>query len=64
MQNFSQVTVTTENENMEDTRGSVVGRVTMLQAGRSVVRFPMRSLHLSIDLIRPAAIWPRVRLSL
>jgi hypothetical protein len=32
-------------------RGSVVGWGTMIQAGRSWVRFPMRSLDFSIDLI-------------
>jgi hypothetical protein len=30
----------------------------MLQVGRSPVRFPMRSLDFSIDLIIPAALWP------
>jgi hypothetical protein len=37
-------------------RGSVVGRGTTLQAGRSWVRFPMRSLDFPIDLILPAAL--------
>jgi hypothetical protein len=37
-------------------RGSVVGWVTMLQAGRSRFQFPMMSLDFSIDLIFPAAL--------
>jgi hypothetical protein len=44
-------------------RGSVVGWGTMLQAGRSRVRFPMRSLDFLIVLIL-AALWPWGRLSL
>jgi hypothetical protein len=45
-------------------RGSLVGGGTMLQAGRSRVRFRMRSLDFSIDLILPAALCPYDRLSL
>jgi hypothetical protein len=46
------------------TRDSVVGSGTMLQAGRSRVRFAMRSLDFSIFLILPATLWPWGQLSL
>jgi hypothetical protein len=36
-------------------RGSVVGRGTMLQAGRSRDRSPVRSFNFSIDLINPSS---------
>jgi hypothetical protein len=38
-------------------RGSVVGWGTMLQAGRSRIRFPIRSLGFSFGRIIPAALW-------
>jgi hypothetical protein len=43
---------------------SVVGWGTMLQAGQSQVRFPIRSLDFSIGLILPAPLWPWDWLSL
>jgi hypothetical protein len=44
--------------------GSVFGSGTMLQAGRSRIRFPRRLLDCSICLIPSAALWPWGRLSL
>jgi hypothetical protein len=44
--------------NYKGTSGSVVGWGTMLQAGKSRVRFPMTSLDFSIDVILLAALWP------
>jgi hypothetical protein len=45
-------------------RPGVLGWGTLLQAGRSRIRFPTKSLDFSIDLILPAALWPWSWLSL
>jgi hypothetical protein len=49
---------------MYGARSSVVGWGAMLQAGRSRVRFSMRSLDFSIYLILPPSLWPWSQLSL
>jgi hypothetical protein len=41
---------------MTKVSGNVVGWGSVLQVGRSRVRFPMRSLDFSIDLIFPAGL--------
>jgi hypothetical protein len=50
--------------NFEGALGSTVGSGAMLQVGRSRVRFLMRSLDFSNDLILPAALWSWGRLRL
>jgi hypothetical protein len=47
-----------------EARGEVAGYGTMLQAGRSRVRFPFASLEFFIYILIPTALWPFVRLSL
>jgi hypothetical protein len=41
-------------------RGGAVGWGTVLQDGRSRVRFPMVSLEFFIDIIPPATLWPGI----
>jgi hypothetical protein len=41
-----------------------ISQLSTLQAGRSRVRFSIRSLDFSLDLILPAALWPWGRLGL
>jgi hypothetical protein len=64
VQGLSRVSLWKGTANQNGTRGSVVGWGTTLQAARSRVRFPMRSLDLSDNLILLAAQWPWGRLSL
>jgi hypothetical protein len=53
-----------KNHMMQGACSSIVGWGTMLKAGRSCVRFPMRSTDFSIDLILPFALWAWSWLSL
>jgi hypothetical protein len=48
----------------EGPRDSVVGWGTVLQVGRSRVRFSKRPLEFSVNLILPATLWPWDRLRL
>jgi hypothetical protein len=49
---------------LKATRGTVVCWDYMLEAGKSRILFPIRSLNLSTDLFLLADLWPRSRLSL
>jgi hypothetical protein len=48
----------------EAARCGAVGLGTVLQAGRSRVRFPVVSVEFFIEIILSAALWPWGRLSL
>jgi hypothetical protein len=61
---FLQIVIPSKKFQWGGKRSNIVGCGTMLQVGRSRVRFPISSLHISIDLILPAAQWPRGRLSI
>ena len=50
--NFVVVTLT------DGARGSAFGWGTVLQVGRSRVRFPMVSMEFFTDIILPAVLWP------
>ena len=52
------------NVNEGRARGGAVGLGTVLQAGRSWVRFPMVPLEFLMDIILQAALWPWGLLSL
>jgi hypothetical protein len=49
---------------LKGARAGAVGWGTAIHVGRSRVRFPMVSLEFFIDIILPAALWPRGTLSL
>jgi hypothetical protein len=62
--NSSSVKIFSSAPCSQGARGSVVGSGTMLQAWRLWVRFPMRLLDFSFDLILLTAIWAWGRLNL
>jgi hypothetical protein len=51
-------TVLSLGEVSKGRKGSVASSGVMLQAGKSRVRIPIRSLMFTIDLILPSAIYP------